>query len=160
MTCEPHVLLYADETKHICAVISLSDDFFFHSLLTGFGLVELCELGKTTTFVSQHHHLQRTSSNAVNRCFCGLIYNISRWKSIVLLHPYTMQRTAGGSSETNCSLWLIPMMFGPLSFHKLEARQQWPDDWLTSGLYPAPFLSLLQPTGMTKMWICGYWSEC
>lgn len=62
----------------------------FHSLLTGFGLVDLYELGKTTTFVSQHHHLQRTSSNAVNRCFCGLIYNISRWKSIVLLHPYTM----------------------------------------------------------------------
>lgn len=69
------------------------------------------------------------------------------------------QGTAGGYSEANCSLWLMPMMFGPSSFHKLEARQQCPDGWITSGLSPAPFQPLLQPTGMTKMWICGYWSE-
>lgn len=64
------------------------------------------------------------------------------------LYCYTLircQRTAGGYSETNCSVGLIPMMFGPLSFHNFKAAvPRWPDHFRPTRLHSRPSYSPLR----------------
>lgn len=74
---------------------------------------------KKTTSLSQHPHLHRKSRAAVTTRFCGLIYNISRWKSIVLFHDAREQLEATAKAAAWCGSyrWCLD------SYHSTNRRQ-------------------------------------